>query len=258
MYVIHDITIKQDDEKAQIDYIIVTRGYTYIVECKNLYGDIKIDKTGQFIRNFNNHTEAIYSPYRQATRHTELIEKIKFDNSRLISKLIINNYFDSWYKPLVVLSNSESILNKNFAPKEIKNNIIRVDQLINYIKNDLKKYDRKNLNTQKGMKELANNLLGLNINEYNNFADKFKEKANDNNQVTEKVKNNEFLKEKLILFRKEKSNRKNIPAYYIFTNEELEKIINIKPKTLNELKGILSDTKINFHGKEIIDIVNKF
>ena len=50
----------------------------------------------------------------------------------------------------------------------------------------------------------------------------------------------------------------NIPAYYVFNNEELEKIIEIMPKTINELKNanILSSIKIKTHGEKIIEIIN--
>ena len=46
-----------------------------------------------------------------------------------------------------------------------------------------------------------------------------------------------------------------IPAYYIFTNDELEKLLEIKPSTLDDLKNanILPSIKIKTHGQEIID-----
>ena len=49
-----------------------------------------------------------------------------------------------------------------------------------------------------------------------------------------------------------------IPAYYIFTNDELEKLLEIKPKTLDELKNanILSPVKVKTHGQQIIDELN--
>lgn len=51
----------------------------------------------------------------------------------------------------------------------------------------------------------------------------------------------------------------NVPAYYIFTDEELNNILEIMPKTIEELKKkrILTDIKIKCHGEEIIKIINK-
>ncbi len=50
-----------------------------------------------------------------------------------------------------------------------------------------------------------------------------------------------------------------LPAYYIFTNDELDKIVELKPKTIDELKSadILSSIKIKTHGEAIInEIIN--
>ena len=51
----------------------------------------------------------------------------------------------------------------------------------------------------------------------------------------------------------------NIPAYYVFTNDELDKLVKIKPKTINELKqaNILTPIKIKTHGESIIEEINK-
>ena len=46
----------------------------------------------------------------------------------------------------------------------------------------------------------------------------------------------------------------NIPAYYVFTNEELDKLVELRPKTIEELKNanILTTIKSKTHGEEII------
>lgn len=61
-------------------------------------------------------------------------------------------------------------------------------------------------------------------------------------------------------FRKKRSAEKNIPAYYVFTNDELSKIIQLMPKTVEELKDskILTDVKVNAHGKLIVDVIREF
>ena len=52
MYVLHDVTFEYDGNKAQIDYLLITRGYCYLIECKNLYGNITVDNNGQFYREY--------------------------------------------------------------------------------------------------------------------------------------------------------------------------------------------------------------
>ena len=52
MYVLHDVNIEIEDLTAQIDYIVVTRKLNFIIECKNLIGDIEIDNNGNFLRKY--------------------------------------------------------------------------------------------------------------------------------------------------------------------------------------------------------------
>lgn len=75
----------------------------------------------------------------------------------------------------------------------------------------------------------------------------------DNN--TEKVLD---IRKKLIKYRKEKSREKNIPAYYIFNNDEVDKLLVLMPKRKQELANakILTEVKLKFHGEEIINIIN--
>ena len=88
MYILHDIYLEYGDVSAQIDYIVVTRKLIFIIECKNLYGNIEINSNGDFIRTMEygrrTKKEGIYSPITQNKRHLELIKSIKVD-SRLNS-----------------------------------------------------------------------------------------------------------------------------------------------------------------------------
>ena len=79
MYVLHDVTFEYDGNKAQIDYLLFTRGYFYLIECKNLVGNITVDSNGQFYREYEYKgkkiKESIYSPYTQAERHKDMMKK---------------------------------------------------------------------------------------------------------------------------------------------------------------------------------------
>jgi len=50
MYILHDIYLEVDGLSAQIDYIVVTRKIIFIIECKNLIGNIEVDKRKTCIR----------------------------------------------------------------------------------------------------------------------------------------------------------------------------------------------------------------
>ena len=70
---------------------------------------------------------------------------------------------------------------------------------------------------------------------------------------------NDDLKDRLIELRKTRSNEMNIPAYYVYTNDELDKLIEIRPKSIEELKNanIISPVKIKTHGEKISEEINK-
>lgn len=80
MYVLHDIFLIIDDIPAQIDYLAITRNHIYVIECKNLYGNIEIDNKGAFIRNFQINgkwvKEGMDSPITQNERHLLVLKEL--------------------------------------------------------------------------------------------------------------------------------------------------------------------------------------
>lgn len=274
LVVLRDITLEFQGNKAQIDYIIVSKGFTYFVECKNLIGNIYVDNKGQFTREYTYNgrkiKEGIYSPYTQAVRHKEIFRKIWLDSHNSFVKLLVESSFDNnWYKPLVVLSNSKALLRDKYAPKNIRDCTIRVDQLVNYIEKDLSNYDKDLLSNKKRMYSLAQSFLDLNVTNNTSFVSKYINEIESGDNTTfenmtldknEKLvnKDNDELRSKLIDYRKAKSIKMKVPSYYIFTNDEFDKIIELRPNTIDELEKILSPIKIKCHGKEIIDLINNY
>ena len=144
MYILRDLYIEDGDLSAQIDYMVFTRKLCFIIECKNLYGDIEINSNGDFIRtvdyNGRKKKEGIYSPITQNTRHMELIRKIRNESrSGFFARLLTEKTFDTYYKSIVVLANPKTVLNDRYAKKDIKNQVIRADQLITFIKDQCQK-----------------------------------------------------------------------------------------------------------------------
>lgn len=139
MVVLHDLFFEVDGYTAQIDYLIVTRYKVYVIECKNLIGNIEIDSSGAFTRTLNYgkmyRKEGIYSPITQNQRHLEVIKKIRMKTKdNWFSKGRFEKSFDELYRSVVVLANPKTYLNAKYAKKEIKNQVIRGDQLIDFIK----------------------------------------------------------------------------------------------------------------------------
>lgn len=252
LYVLRDITISYEDLKAQIDFVVVSKGFIYLIECKNLVGNIYVDNKGEFQREYDlagkKIKEAIYSPYTQAMRHKDILKKRWLSKNGSLLTILNEKKFDNlWYKPLVVLANSKSILDVKKAPESVKKNTIRIDQLITYIKNDLVNYDKDLLISSNGMLKIANKFLEINTNEYSSLASKYKQIPLKNEELLIKLKN----------FRKEKAKKMNVPAYYIFNDEELNKIITLKPLNITDLKEILPAIKVKVHGDDIIKIIKE-
>lgn len=264
-YVLRDINLEYNGEFAQVDFVIVTRCNCYFVECKNMIGTVTINSDGQFSREYTwrrrKIEEGISSPYRQALRHIEVFKKIwRKERGKFVS-FISDKQFDKYYKPLVIMANPKGMLNSGYAPREIKEVTIRVDQLIDYLKKDLKNFDKKklpldtitnvNMEKQKDLESFAKGVLYHHKKRFINYSKQYKLMDSNSDKDLE-------LKTKLIAFRSEMSRKNKVPAYCVFKNDELEEIIKEKPKTIAELSKVLQPVKVKVYGKEIVDIICEF
>lgn len=269
MYVLRDINIEIGDLKAQIDFVVITPGYVYFLECKKLVGNITINSKGEFLRKYDyRKDEAMLSPISQAERHIDVFFKKQVEvNNSLLDKIFRNNS-KSWYIPLAVIASPKTCIKMNFTPKDIRNKIIRAEHLNYRITKDINYLKRKNkmISTKKEMESLAKKFKEVyhterNINYYAEYKKEFKldEIKKDDIEIIDINLDNNDIKEKLIEYRTNKSKELNYPAYYIFTNEELDKLLELMPKNIEELtiNKILTPIKVKMYGEDIIKIVNR-
>ena len=282
MYVLRDVKFQYEDLTAQIDYIIITPVYRYFVECKNLVGDITVNEKGDFIRelivNGRKVKKGMYSPLRQVEAQREVVRKCSMKNQTMFDKIRDNlfNTKDSYYdyrRVLVVAANPETILNTSKAPKDIKNKVIRADALIRTIENDIRESKEEFPLKEKDMKLIAENYLETeqsSTDYYEFYKNKFnleqQIKIEQPNKETPQVEieileednpNDIELKNRLKELRTKISKEQIIPAYYVYNNEELDRIVERKPKTIEELREVLPAVKVNSHGKKIIEELTK-
>ena len=180
MVVLHDIYIEtQDGRGAQIDFIVFSACGAFLIECKNLVGNIEIDAKGNFIRTIEyggkKHKEGIYSPITQNERHLSVLVDRRKEDKNFLSKMLVQAATDIYFTTLVVLANPKTIVNDRYAKKEIKNQVIRADQLIKVIKekNDATSKIMKYSKTD--MKNAAQAILDKNIEERKDYFVKFEE-----------------------------------------------------------------------------------
>lgn len=282
MYILHDLYLEDGDLSAQIDYLVFTRKICLVIECKNLLGDIEINNRGEFIRTTNfggrKQKEGIYSPITQNQRHLELMRKIRVDNkNNILTKLAVDSGFKDSYKSIVVLANPKTVLNSKYAKKEVKDKVIRADQLINYIK-DMHEQSKELSLFDKGLLEWAQSYLNLHKEvekDYTNKYEQYKIKTaqpkepqelsstiEENKKTTKDVglamEETEIFKE-LRAYRLNKSREDGIKPYIIYSNKQLKDLIINMPKNKKELQSIagFGEVKVNKYGDDIIEIIKK-
>lgn len=290
MYILRDIYLETEGLSAQIDYLVITRKANYVLECKNLIGNIEVDNGGNFIRTYElfgkRVKEGIYSPITQNQRHLELIKKIRGESKgNFVTKLLFEKAFDNNYKSVVVLANPKTYLNAKYAKKEIKEKVMRADQLIAYIKKQNEQSEEPNM-TEDEMLKLAMFFLEKNKSERSDYARKYEEivaqisknvspsiqggiskkaEASLENLRKELDVTAESIKEtdsqkvsELKAFRLKRSREEKIKPYYIFNDAQMMELLEENPQNKNELLRVtgFGPVKVEKYGDEILNILN--
>lgn len=255
MVCLHDIRIEYKGQVAQIDFVVITTKNIYVIECKNLIGDITITKNGEFIRNKKNTygkvtaKEGMYSPIVQNERHVNILKELLKDKLEYKYKL-------KRIESLVVTANPKTIINKKEAPKEISSKIIRHDQLISLIstvekdkKVDWVFIEEDMMNISKCLKAHHKELEIDYISKYS-LQDALVENNVD-------IKPDDEIRDNLKEYRLKKSKEENIKAFMVFNNETMEELIKIKPQNIDELKMIkgFGAVKSEKYGDDILNII---
>lgn len=292
MMILHDLYFESGDLAAQIDYIVITRKVVFVIECKNLYGNIKIDNRGTFIRLSGGREEkGMYSPVTQNERHLQLIKKIRLDSMNMFQKKMFEKNFDSRYQSVIVLANPQTVLKDREAPKEVKEKVIRYDQLIGYIRKANEESSQSGLSADE-MKEMADFFMKSAMPNKSDYTKKFqalaersstdrapvkeekvraseagrKEHSNEEmvkkvpvqKQVELQVEGSEELVNRLKAYRLQESRQNHIKPYYIFNDEQMKALINKKPKNAEELLNIsgFGPAKVEKYGEAILKILH--
>ena len=261
MYILRDIYLEHGELSAQIDYLVITRQHVYIIECKNLIGNIEIDNMGNFIRSYEYGNrkikEGFYSPITQNERHLLVIKNLRGErHTNFLAKKRFENSFANTYKSIVVLANPKTILNAKYAKKEVKQKVIRLDQLIAHIKavDAAEDYSFKT----DDMLALAQFFLESNKEKKTDYLKKYKNVGTDNSEAVPVEVNKEELIKKLKDFRWCQSKFENIKSYYIFNDIQINDLIEKNPKNEEELLQVsgFGKVKVEKYGKDILKILS--
>ena len=183
LVVLHDLYIKtKSGLSAQIDFFVVAPKCIYVIECKNLFGNIEINNSGDFIRTIQygrkTFKEGIYSPITQNERHLKVLNECRTENDNFLMRAYKNATFTDFFKGIVVLANPKTVINDRFAKKEIKEKVIRADQLINYIR-ETEKLSKELASPMKAMRETGERYLRMNQEERPDYYEKYEQLVNE-------------------------------------------------------------------------------
>lgn len=283
MYILHDIYLEYGDLSAQIDYLVFTKKLCFVIESKNLYGNIEINNAGDFVRTIefgrSKKKEGIYSPITQNQRHIDLMKKLRMNSkNNFLTKLIVDKKFEDGNKSIVVLSNPKTVLNAKFAKKEVKEKVIRADQLVKYITDAYKQSSNPAI-SDKNLLEWASFYKQLHKESVKDYTKKYEVyKVTNNLETIKKVVSQKSedkampvmqkaapvnkigLYEELKTYRLNKSREENFKAYTIFTNKQLEALVEKMPTTKDGLLAVegFGETKANKYGLDIVRIMRKY
>lgn len=256
MYILHNVSFEYKGKAAQIDFVVITARCTYFIECKNFIGNITINSKGDFVRTYmkNNRkvTEGTYNPITQSKRHLEIIKEENYDNANILYKMNFEKTFDSFHDYIVVMANPKTIINDKYAPKNIKERLVKADQIIECLKRLESKRDP--FRFEKDIKKVADVYI-----ESNREKSLLKSFIAEYEKENIKGDNKETIRSELKKYRLQKAKSLNYKPYFIFNDQTLEEILSIMPRTLTDLKKIsgFGDKKIEFYGQDIINIINE-
>ncbi|WP_238916833.1 HRDC domain-containing protein [Clostridium sp. YIM B02555] len=286
---LHDVRIEYDERSSQIDYLVITKKYICVIETKQLLGDVNINSDGEFIRVYKNkngyeNKEGMLSPIEQNRKHVNLIKRILKEVFECDNVPV---------KSLVIMANPKAIIRKKYAPEEIQNQIIRAENLGNYIEkleNELKKAVFKEESAFKIAEYFKEKHTPINIDYKAKFGiteqdfceesiivqkDIVEEKEIEPTDLNATDRSSEVidveielsesdkeLAQKLKLYRNEKAKEEGysgLKYHYVFSGSTISNLVEKKPQTIEqlfEIKG-LGEVKINKYGNYILKLIQE-
>ncbi|WP_342528279.1 HRDC domain-containing protein [Chryseomicrobium sp. FSL W7-1435] len=266
MLILHDLYIEYKNYSAQLDFVVITRQFILLLEVKRLFGNIHVTEKGEFQRVIvkNNRVvnkEGMYSPINQVRRQVSLVDKLLKEN-KLIKQCPVT-YAVTFANPKTIIDMAKK------APRDVQSHVIRHDQITSYLASEVAKNSPVDFPDFK-MYEIADMLLKyrkdkvLNLSDYTIQTEVLSEEPTPQivvtvqEEVVSSSDNREELRASLSEFRKELAKRTNRKAYYIFTNQTLESLLDKQPQTRAELMKIdgIGPKKVEEFGDDLLVILS--
>lgn len=245
---LYDVRIEEDFGGAQADFIVISKEKIYILEVKNLYGNVKVTKSGDVIRVIPRKNqieeEGMDNPFTQTHRQMMMFKR-----------LLDNNGYHMEFEYLIVMGNPHTAI----YFEGDKYPMIRYDNIINFFES---KIDQNcTISEFNKLIEIGEFIKSKNkIKEFHSFDQMHKKLTTDSNSAPKFVGKDLELYEEILEFRRKLGKERNLPLCNIFLNSDAENMVKLKPKTPAELMNIpgIKYRKYLLFGEAILAIIQKY
>lgn len=173
----------------------------------------------------------------------------------------MNKIYDDINHLLVVIANPKSVLNVKYAPKIVKDKIVRADQLVQRLKDDIQNCRFDKALSNNFMEQYADYFIRKNKKKVIDYLDKYKkvESTSFIESDSSSIETSPIYNE-LRSYRLKKAKEEQIKPYYIYNDMQMKEIIKKKPidkKSLTAISGF-AEVKWIKYGTDICNICKKY
>lgn len=237
---LYNVILKIGGIKVQYDFIVITFNKIYVLEVKNLLGNIRIKNDLSIERIIYKKTgvekSGMENPFIQINYQVNQLKKFCDEYN-----------FKKNIEGLLIMGNDKTIIFNESNNKKI----YKYEEIYNYFINEVKGNKLNNSDYELGKIILYNN------NEYN-YALSGVIRDKIAKQYVPKFNNaiDQQLYIEIIKLRQNISKQYNMPMCNVFTNRDAENLVISKPKNKEEFINIrgFKEKKYNLFGEEVINI----
>lgn len=268
-YGLANLRLEGEEQTNNIDFLAVTNRFCCIFKVKSIQGNLEIDKQGSFSRWMKKgdkwYKEGIYSPLEQARKAEIHIRSILKKDFNIVNMPVYS---------MVIFTNPKATLNFKECGGDIIDKVFKLDLINTKLKEILSQTTYNALGEDMAFK------IAKRFKEYHkpmeiDYASKFKVGEGPKGEIPKEVPSAkaevsadkyhqvgydvEQVKKALKSYRTAIATRDKIPPYYVFNNEELDRIIEAMPKTKEELIKVrgFGPVKVDKYGEDILKIINE-
>ncbi len=141
VFVLNDLRFEKDGDVAQIDHLILYKYGFVIIESKSIYGEVRVNESGEWSRSYKNEWIGMKSPIQQAKLQMQLLRKVLNDNAEnLLGKIFgsVQKYFGGRQWDKLCAISSSAIFDRDNVPKNISESVVKSEFLTELVLQKIK------------------------------------------------------------------------------------------------------------------------